>query len=219
MSVGSRKILRLCRAGAGLLVCVAGGALVSIALASSHVGSSSAAYGYEYCDQYSPYQYCTTSTSSTSTTTPTTTSTSTTTTTTTTTTLETRPGKGCGDKNHLHERRFECKVTIADATIKEGKLGGVSSLVFTVELSGSPESVVTMNYATAGGTATSGVDYRAISGTLSFPVGVNLMKLTVPVIGDSKRESNETLYVNLSNASPNAYFGDSLGLGTVTNDD
>jgi len=190
---------------------------VSIALAASHVGSS-AAYGYEYCDQYSPYQYCTTSTSTTTTTTPTTTSTSTSTTTTTTPT-ETRPGKGCGDKNHLHERRFECKVAIADATIKEGKLGGVSSLVFTVELSGSPESVVTMSYATAGGTATSGVDYRPIGGTLSFPVGVSIMKLTVPVIGDSKREANETLYVNLSNVSPNAYFVDSQGLGTVTNDD
>jgi len=191
---------------------------VSIALAASHVGSSSAAYGYQYCTTPSQYEYCSTSTSTTTTTTPTTTSTSTSTTTTTTPT-ETRPGKGCGDKNHLHERRFECKVTIADATVKEGKLGGVSSLVFTVELSGAPESVVTMNYATAGGTATSGVDYRAISGTLSFPVGVNIMKLTVPVIGDSEREANETLYVNLSNVSPNAYFVDSQGLGTVTNDD
>ena len=197
---------------------------MSIALAASHVGSSTAySYGYQYCTTPSQYEYCSTSTSTTTTTTPTTTSTSTSTststTTSTTTPTETRPGKGCGDKNHLHERRFECKVTIADATIKEGKLGGVSSLVFTVELSGAPESVVTMNYATAGGTATSGVDFRTISGTLSFPVGVNVMRLTVPVIGDSQREPNETLYVNLSNVSPNAYFVDSQGLGTVTNDD
>jgi len=41
----------------------------------------------------------------------------------------------------------------------------------------------------------------------------------VPVAGDTTREANETFYVNLSNPSPNAYLGDSQGLGTITNDD
>jgi hypothetical protein len=108
---------------------------------------------------------------------------------------------------------------ISDATIKEGKLGTTSSLVLTLELSGSPLSVVTVNYSTAPGTATSGVDYRPISGTLSFPVGVSTKKLTVTVIGDKTREPNETFFVNLSNPSPNAYLGDSQGLATIGNDD
>jgi hypothetical protein len=108
---------------------------------------------------------------------------------------------------------------ISDATIKEGKLGTTSSLVLTLDLSGEPLSVVTVNFATAPGTATSGVDYRPNSGTLSFPVGVTTVKLAVTVIGDMTRESNETFYVNLSNPSPNAYLGDSQGLGTIGNDD
>src|SRR2546423_5368324 len=52
-----------------------------------------------------------------------TTSTTTSTSTSTTTPTETRPGKGCGDKNHLHERRFECKVAVSDASGKEGDSG------------------------------------------------------------------------------------------------
>jgi hypothetical protein len=220
----SRRVVRFCRAGAGLLVCVAAGALVSIAVANTHSGAASAAYYYQYCTNGagSEYQYCSTSTStstSTSVSTTTSTTTSTSTSTSTTTPTETKPGKGCGDKNHLHERRFECRVVIADATIKEGKLGSLTSLFLTVELSGSPESVVTVNYATAPGTATSGVDYRPISGTLSFPGGVSSKKLTVTVIGDKTREPNETFFVNLSNPSPNAYLGDAQGLGTIGNDD
>jgi hypothetical protein len=108
---------------------------------------------------------------------------------------------------------------ISDATVKEGKLGTTSSLVLTLELSGAPLSVVTVNYSTASGTATSGVDFRPISGTISFPVGVSTKKLTVTVIGDKTREPNETFFVNLSNPSPNAYLGDSQGLGTIGNDD
>jgi hypothetical protein len=201
--VGSRKLLRWCRTALGLVLSVSAGAVVSIGVAASHAKASPSSAQYEY---------------STTITTTTTTTTSTSTTTTTTPTV-TKPGKGCGDKNHLHERRFECKVVISDATIKEGKLGTTSSLVLTLELSGEPESVVTVDYATASGTATSGVDYIPISGTLNFPVGVSIQKLTVTVIGDKTRELNETFYVNLSNPSPNAYLGDSQGLGTIGNDD
>src|SRR5438270_12930658 len=57
------------------------------------------------------YEYSTTITTSTTTTTSSTT---------TTTPTTTKPGKGCGDKNHLHERRFECKITISDVSKKEG---------------------------------------------------------------------------------------------------
>ena len=160
----------------------------------------------------SEYEYSTTITTTT------TTSTSTTTTTTTTPTV-TKPGKGCGDKNHLHERRFECKVVIGDASVKEGKLGAATSLVLTVVLSGSPQNAVTVDYATSPGTATAGVDYLPISGTLGFPVGVESKTVTVTVLGDKSAEANETLFVNLSNPSPNAYLGDGQALGAILNDD
>jgi hypothetical protein len=108
---------------------------------------------------------------------------------------------------------------IADASVKEGKVGGVSSIVLTVSLSDAPLSTVTVNYGTAPRTATAGVDYLPISGALSFPVGVSTRTLTVTVIGDKTREPNETFLVNLSTPTPNAYLDDGQALGTILNDD
>src|SRR5437899_2425615 len=145
----------------------------------------------------SAYEYSTTITTSTTTTT----STSTTTTTTPTTT---KPGKGCGDKNHLHDRRFECKITISDVSKKEGD-SGTTSFVFTVAVSGSPLSAVTVDWATGGGTATPVLDYVPANGTVSFSPGVTTKTVTILVVGDIDPETNETFFVNLSNPSPNAY--------------
>jgi hypothetical protein len=64
--------LRCGRTVAGLLACVAAGALVSIALAASGRSNASAAYGYEYCTNASQYVYCPTTTTSTTTSTSTT---------------------------------------------------------------------------------------------------------------------------------------------------
>jgi hypothetical protein len=160
----------------------------------------------------------TTTSTSTITSTSTTTSTSTSTSTSTTTPTSTKPGKGCGDKNHLHDRRFECKIEISDVQGKEGK-SGTTAFTFVVSLSGNPLSPVTVSYATAAGTAAATSDFQPASGTLSFPAGVNTKTITVAVVGDKVREPNETFSVNLSNASPNAYIGDGQGVGTIVNDD
>jgi hypothetical protein len=104
-------------------------------------------------------------------------------------------------------------------TAKEGKAGTTTAFVFTVSLSGQPVAPVTVDYATASGTATANSDYLPTSGTVGFGVGVNTRTVTVTVIGDDVGEPNETFYVNLSNPSPNAYLGDSQGLGTIRNDD
>ena len=108
---------------------------------------------------------------------------------------------------------------IADFSAREGKAGTTTSFVFTVSLSGQPLYPVTVTYATANGTATANSDYLPTSGTLGFPVGVTTRTIKVTVIGDKTREPNETFFLNLSNPSPNAYLGDSQGLGTIGNDD
>jgi hypothetical protein len=58
-----------------------------------------------------------------------------------------------------------------------------------------------------------------VSGTLTFPVGVNVKTIVVQVVGDRTRERNETFSVNLSNPSANAYLGDGQGVGTIVDDD
>jgi chitinase len=101
---------------------------------------------------------------------------------------------------------------------KEGK-SGTTAFVFLVSLSGIPLAPVTVSYATAGGTATAGSDFQPASGTLTFAPGVNVAKVTINVIGDARRERNETFAVNLSNPSANAYLGDEQGVGTIVDDD
>ena len=157
----------------------------------------------------SAYEYSTTITTSTSTSTSTTT---------TTTPTSTKPGKGCGDKNHLHDRRFECKISISDVSTKEGD-SGLTAFVFTVSVSGSPISPVSVDWATGGGTASPVTDYVPANGTVSFPVGVTTKTVTIQVVGDTVPEPNETFFVNLSNPSPNAYLVDPQGVGTIMNDD
>ena len=136
----------------------------------------------------------------------------------TTTPTVTKPGKGCGDKNHLHERRFECKVDIASVTKKEGK-NGKNAFSFTVTISDSPADPVTVDFSTASGTAAAGSDFLATAGTLTFQQGITARTITVYVLSDAAAEPNETFSVNLANVSPNAYIGIGQGLGSILNDD
>jgi len=86
-------------------------------------------------------------------------------------------------------------------------------------LSGWAIDPVTVDFATASGTATAGSDFTPTSGTLTFVKGQSVGYVTVSVSGDRTREGNETFYVNLSTPSPNAYLGNSQGVGTIANDD
>jgi hypothetical protein len=134
------------------------------------------------------------------------------------TTTSTKPGKGCGDKNHFHERRFECKVVTFAAGTKEGN-AGTTPVDFTVVLSDVPLTQVTVDFKTLGGTATPKVDFVPTGGTLTFLPGVVSQKVTVQVLGDTTVEPNETFYLKLSNPSANAYIGTSQVAGTIANDD
>jgi hypothetical protein len=108
-------------------------------------------------------------------------------------------------------------LSINDVTVAEGN-SGTTVFTFTVTKSGSTTQTVTVNYATANGTATAGSDYTAASGTLTFLSGDTTKTITVNVSGDTTVEGNETFLVNLSNATV-ATISDSQGVGTITNDD
>jgi Big-like domain-containing protein/Calx-beta domain-containing protein len=108
-------------------------------------------------------------------------------------------------------------LSINDVSVTEGNSGTVNA-TFTVTLSPASSQNVTVAYATAGGTATSGVDFMATSGTLTFAAGATSQSIVVPVIGDTVAEPNETFVVNLSNAT-NASISRAQGVGTIINDD
>ncbi len=85
-------------------------------------------------------------------------------------------------------------------------------------LSAASGKTVTVDYATADGTATSPADYTSAAGTLTFAPGVITRTFTVPVVGDTLDELDETFVVNLSNPT-NATIADGQGVGTITDND
>jgi hypothetical protein len=87
-----------------------------------------------------------------------------------------------------------------------------------VALSAASGRTVTVNYATANGTATAGSDYGAVSGTLTFPAGTTTATITVPVTGDYALEADETFTVQISNPV-NATMTRWIATGTIVNDD
>ena len=104
------------------------------------------------------------------------------------------------------------------ASIAEGD-SGTSTATFTVTLSTASGQTVTVNYATADGTATTaGNDYAATSGTLTFNPGDTTKPIPVTINGDATFEPNETFFINLTTPS-NATISDTQGQGTIVNDD
>lgn len=109
-------------------------------------------------------------------------------------------------------------MTISDVTANEGQRGN-TSFNFTVSLSAASEKSISVNFATANGTATTADgDYVGRNSTLYFSPGQTTGTITITVRADKKKEANETFFVNLSGAV-DATIADNQGLGTIVNDD
>ncbi|MBN9117559.1 MAG: hypothetical protein J0I06_00020, partial [Planctomycetes bacterium] len=108
-------------------------------------------------------------------------------------------------------------VSISGVSQSEGD-GGTTPFDFTVSLSQASGQTVTVNWATADGTASAGTDYASGSGTLTFAPGETSQAITVGVNGDTAYEPNETFTVNLSGPS-GASVSVGQATGTIVNDD
>jgi hypothetical protein len=108
-------------------------------------------------------------------------------------------------------------LAVSDAHVLEGDAGTVNA-TFTVTLTPASGRPVSVDYATADGTATAPDDYTAGSGRLSFTPGATAATLTVPVNGDTLGEQDETFFVDLSKPA-DATISDGQGLGTIDDDD
>ena len=97
-------------------------------------------------------------------------------------------------------------------------------MVFAVELSVASSEAVTVDYATAAGTATAGQDYESQSGTLTFPPqSTTPQMIRVPLLNDEIDEAEaETVTIRLRNAQHATLAGGGTTLdatGTITDDD
>lgn len=94
--------------------------------------------------------------------------------------------------------------------------GGTS--VFTINKAGSTGATCSVNYATASGTATSGSDFNAASGTLTFSPSQTSQTVNVTTVDDTGVESAETFTLSLSSPSGGATLGSPSSATATIND-
>ena len=115
---------------------------------------------------------------------------------------------------------YELEVTEVQPTLRIANVqateGDDSEMVFRVTLENPRSGTVTVNYATADGTATAGEDYTATSGTLTFAPGETVKTVAVAIIDDTVEDSGETFRLLLTEPS-GARLGNSEATGTIFN--
>jgi len=108
-------------------------------------------------------------------------------------------------------------LSIAAASLTEGN-SGTANMTFTATLSAASTTAVTAAYTTTASTATAGTDYTTTSGTLTIAAGATTGTITVPIVGDTTFEANETFTLTLSSPT-GATLSTASATGTITNDD
>jgi subtilisin-like proprotein convertase family protein len=108
-------------------------------------------------------------------------------------------------------------ISIADTSVIEGQ-AGTSDAAFVVSLSRSASDEVTVDFASADGTAGAGSDYASLSGTLVFAPGETAKTVMASVLGDTVNETNETFFLNLGNPA-GATLADGQAVALILDDD
>ncbi|MFT3954992.1 MAG: Calx-beta domain-containing protein [Piscinibacter sp.] len=103
---------------------------------------------------------------------------------------------------------------VRDVVVDE-KAGTASFVVMLGGPTGqASNSAVTVNYATANGTASAGSDYAGTTGTLTFAAGETVKTVTVDINDDTSAEGLERFFLNLSSAN-GATILDGQGVATI----
>jgi hypothetical protein len=108
-------------------------------------------------------------------------------------------------------------LTINDVTVTRSNSGTTAAL-FTVSLSPPANFPVTVEFATANGSATSPLDYVAQSGRLTFAPLETSKQISIVVNAETANLPPQTYFVNLSNPT-NAILAKAAGVGTIVNPD
>ena len=116
-----------------------------------------------------------------------------------------------------HKVDWRPALSVADARANEGAAAVEFEVSLNRTFSGTAHRV-TVNYATADGTAKADEDYTATSGSLTFAAGERVKTVRVPILDDAIDEGEETFTLRLSNAR-GARIGDGEATGTIANAD
>ena len=108
-------------------------------------------------------------------------------------------------------------IDIADAAAVEGQ-----AMSFTVSVSPTHTSDITVDYKTVNGTAISHPDvndYTHASGTVTIPAGQSSATIAVQTTADSNNEIEDQFTVEISTTTSGVVVGDGTATGTINNDD
>ena len=112
-------------------------------------------------------------------------------------------------------------ISVAGSSVVEGD-AGTSTLTFTLTLSQASFLPISVNVATADGSATAGSDYSAVNQTVALAPGQTTLLVAVTVATDSGvagNEIDETVRLILSNPTNGARLLNQESSGTIINDD
>jgi Ca2+-binding RTX toxin-like protein len=105
-------------------------------------------------------------------------------------------------------------LSVRDVTVDE-RAGTATFAVILGGIDGQASNKsVSVNYATASGTAVAGSDFTAQAGSLTFAPGDTVKNIVVPIGNDGSNEGSERFFLNLSGAT-NATLLDTQGVATI----
>ena len=105
-------------------------------------------------------------------------------------------------------------ITLNDANTYEN----AGAMTFTITLSRASGKTVTVDWATANGSASDPGDFTAASGTAIFAPGITSQTVDIALVNDGVVESNENFNLNLSNPT-NATIIRFQGIATIQDED
>ncbi len=127
---------------------------------------------------------------------------------------------GEGEIFILDDDATDIGLSVGDATVVEGD-AGTSAVLVDLTLASAAVVPVTVDVATADGTATSAdSDYTPVAGQqVSFAIGETTKQVSIDVTGDTNIEVDEVFSLVASNPSTGLLLIDDTGEVTITNDD
>jgi hypothetical protein len=93
-----------------------------------------------------------------------------------------------------------------------------SAFRFNINVTSASNQEIKVDYTTTDGTAKSGKDYTAVSGTLTIPANQTYGYIDVFVTADSLRQAEQTFYVELTSPVNGKLSGTGKATGTIQND-
>jgi uncharacterized delta-60 repeat protein len=117
---------------------------------------------------------------------------------------------------HGDEKFILSSIQFSAASYRIGEKGGDATI--TVQRSGDIQSVASVRFLTANGTAIAGSDYVATNGMLQFAAGQTDASFKVKILDDALAEGDETVLLLLTNL-PAGYSPTGLHAATLTIED